>query len=65
MHTIAGESSLIRKLTQECHNYKEMSLNGGVYKHEPLLHRAKTDQMKNKQMNKLGKVGNLATSCMD
>lgn len=50
MHTIAGEFSLIRKLTQECHNYKETCLSGGVYRHEPLLHKAKTNQMK-KQTN--------------
>ena len=50
---------------QEEHNYKETSLNYGVYNYEPLLHKAKTNQMKNKQKNKLGKVGNLATSCTD
>lgn len=67
MHTIAGEFSLIRRLTQECHNYKETSWNGGVYKNELLLYKTKPKHMKNKQMEQTenSKVGNIAASCVD
>lgn len=51
MHTIATEFSRIRKLTQECQNHKETSLNGGICKYEHLLHKAKTNQMKSKWTN--------------
>lgn len=55
MHTIAGEFSLIRRLTQERHNYKETSWNGGVCKNELLLYKTKTNPMKNKLMEQTKK----------
>lgn len=56
MHTIAAKCSLIRKLRQKCHIYKEHSWNGEI-KYDFLLHKAKTKQMKNKHWEKWAAQG--------
>lgn len=60
MHPIAGEFSLIRNLTQEWHNYKGTSLNGGDARTSAAQSK---DQPKENQSNK--QTGKSATSCMD
>lgn len=55
----------LSKLMQGCHSYEEISLNGGIYEHGLLLYKEKTNQMKIKEMNALGKVVNIAPSYME